>query len=203
MKRLQRTPRAPGAPKASDGWRTPRALFLALHAEFNFQIDLAASPQDRLLDRWLGPGGLAPDALAAPWTHFARRGFLNPPYSSALIRVFLEKAATEAARGFTSVCLTPYTPDTQWWQSTAAAVEIREIPHRVPYLRADGVTKAGAMFPSAIIVFRPQPGLVRGDPRRVVWTYRDQVLPQVEPALLSAQAAAREARQHLVREMIR
>jgi len=35
-----------------------------------------------------------------------------------------------------------------------------------------GVTKTGAMFPPAIVVFRPQPGIVRGDPRRVVWTYR-------------------------------
>lgn len=67
--------------------------------------------------------------------------------------------------------LVPYTPDTRWWQHTQQAAEIREIPHRVPYLRADGVTKTGAMFASAIVVWRPQPGIVRGDPRRVVWTY--------------------------------
>lgn len=171
-KQIRRTKHTPGQPKASDHWRTPRDLFLALHAEFGFQVDLAANAQDRLVDRWLGPDGLAPDALTVSWSEFGRRGFLNPPYSSALIAAFMAKAAAEAREGFTTVALTPYTPDTQWWQQTQHAAEIREIPHRVPYLKADGVTKTGAMFPSAIVVFRPQPGIVRGDPRRVVWTYR-------------------------------
>lgn len=172
-KRLRRTPHVPGAPKSSDHWRTPRDLFLALHVEFGFQVDLAADETNYLVDRrWLGPGGLAPDALAVPWSDFGRRGFLNPPYSSAWIAAFMAKAAAEARRGFTTVALTPYTPDTQWWQQTRHAAEIREIPHRVPYLKSDGITKSGAMFPSAIVVFRPQPGVLRGDPRRVVWTYR-------------------------------
>jgi len=169
---LRRVKRQPGAPKPSDHWRTPRDLFLALHAEFGFQIDLAADEANHLLERWLGPGGLAPDALRVAWTDYGRRGFLNPPYSSALIAACMTKAAAEARAGFTTVALTPYTPDTQWWQQTRHAAEIREIPHRVPYLKADGVTKTGAMFPSAIVVFRPQPGVVRGDPRRVVWAYR-------------------------------
>jgi len=96
---------AAGAPKASDLWRTPCELFLALHAEFGFQVDLAANAQDRLLDRWLGPGGLGEDALSATaWMEYGRRGPLNPPYSSALIKAFLAKAALEAECGFTSVC---------------------------------------------------------------------------------------------------
>lgn len=175
-KRLRRTARVQGQPKASDFWRTPRDLFVALHREFGFQVDLAANANDRLLDRWLGPGGLAEDALTTPWTQHGRRGFLNCPYSSTLIAAFMEKAALEMRAGFTTVMLTPYTVDTRWWQHTQDAAEIREIPHRVKYLRADGVTAAGAMFGSAIVVFRPQPGVVRGDPRRVVWTYRGEVV---------------------------
>lgn len=169
---VRRTPRIPGEPKASDHWRTPRDLFLALHAEFGFQVDLAADATNRLLARWLGPGGLAPDALRADWTDYGRRGWLNPPYSTELIARFCGKALTEAGRGFTTVALLPYTPSTRWWACTHDAAEIRELPARVKYLKADGATPASAMFPSAVVIWRPQPGVLRGEPRRVLWTHR-------------------------------
>jgi DNA (cytosine-5)-methyltransferase 1 len=156
MKQIRRTKRQPGEPKPSDFWRTPRALFVALHAEFGFHLDLAADTENHLVDRWLGPGGLAENALTVPWTDYGRRGFANPPYSSDLIAPFLAKFAQEAEAGFTTVALTPCTPDTRWWQLTQHASEIREIPHRVGYLKADGVKKTGAMFASAVLVFRPQ-----------------------------------------------
>lgn len=174
MKRIRRLKADPGKPKASDHWRTDPKLFAALHAEFGFHVDLAADASNRLLSAWLGPGGLADDALTVRWSDYGSRGFLNPPYSSALIMTFVQKAAAEAGQGFTSVVLTPYTPDTRWWSWTKEASEIREIPHRVKYLKADGTTPAGAMFPSAVVVFRPQPGILRGEPRRVVWTYRSE-----------------------------
>lgn len=171
MKRIERRPRVPGAPKASDRWRTEPALFRALHAEFGFQVDLAADGENTLLDRWLGPGGFAADALAVAWSLHWRRGYLNAPYSAGFLDAFLAKAVEEAAQGFTTVALTPYTPDVRWWRRTDDAAEIREIPHRVGYLTPDGQAKAGAMFASAALVFRPQPGVLRGQPRRVVWDY--------------------------------
>lgn len=176
-KRLRRTPRVPGQPKASDFWRTPRELFLALHAEFGFQLDLAANAQDRLLQRWLGPGGLADDALAVSWADHGRRGFLNSPYSSTLISAFLAQAAMEARNGFTTAALIPNTPDTGWWQAyVLQAAEIRDIPHRLKFGRPNGLPAVQAMFPSAVAIFRPQPGVLRGDPRRVVWTFRPQAM---------------------------
>lgn len=168
---LRRVPRQPGEPKASDHWRTPRELFLALHAEFGFQVDLAADAMNHLVDRWLGPGGLAPDALRVAWTDYGRRGFLNCPYSAAMVAAFAAKARDEAERGFTTVALLPYTPSTQWWAHTHVAAEIRELPARVKYLKADGTSPASAMFPSAVVLWRPQPGVIRGEPRRVVWTF--------------------------------
>lgn len=179
---LKRVAAPPGELKPSDLWRTPKNLFAALDAEFDFCVDLAANTDDHLCEYWLGPGAFHPDALKTRWLSaqiecgdiMARpTGFLNPPYSSSLIRLFMAKAAAETEYGFTTVALVPYTPDTQWWQCTYAAAEIREIPHRVGYLKADGHTKAHAMFPSAVVIFRPQPGIVRGEPRRVVWDYRD------------------------------
>jgi phage N-6-adenine-methyltransferase len=164
--------------KASDEWRTPPDVFAALHDEFDFDIDLAATAANHLLPSWYGPGSTladGEDALTVPWSISERgRGFLNPPYSAALIGPFVRKAAEEARAGFTTVALVKLDPSTQWWAWTRSATEIREVPCRVPFLKADGASAAGAMFPSAVVVFRPQPGIVRAQPRRVVWTWKTQ-----------------------------
>lgn len=175
MKRILRS-------KASDEWRTPTALFEALDREFAFWLDLAATSDNKLVDAYLGPGSAhGEDALAVSWmdvymsagfSMHEPAGFLNPPYSAALIGPFMRKAAEEAVAGFTTVALVKYDPSTRWWEWTRSASEIREIKGRVPFTQADGTTKAGAMFPSAVVVFRPQPGIVRAQPRRVVWDYR-------------------------------
>lgn len=173
---IQRRQREPGVEKPSDLWRTDPALFAALHEEFAFDLDCAANRDNHLVDRWLGPGGVAEDALVAPglryWGNFGTRGYLNPPYSTDLILPFLRQTVIES-QWMTLVLLVPYTPDTRWWAFTDYAVEIREIPHRVKYVQSDGRTAAAAMFPSAVLVYRPQPGVLRGDPRRVVWDYPD------------------------------
>lgn len=176
---VRRTSRAPGEPKASDEWRTPRACFDALHDEFRFAVDLAATAENRLCDLWFGPGSAyLCDAFEAPWTIALaairdRACWINPPYSSDLIKRFLECVVVESALGLTIVALVPYSPDTRWWTFVERAVEIRRIPHRVPYLKADGTTKAGAMFPSCVAIFRPQPGVLPpASPRYVTWTWR-------------------------------
>jgi hypothetical protein len=176
-KRLQRTKKSDG-PKESDFWRTPTDCWDALSSEHFIGIDLAADAGNHLGHAWLGPGSdIAEDAFAIDWYDaFARAntdaGFLNMPYSQC--GRWLERCAEQIQQmpGCTIVTLIPCTPDTQWWRHTQAAVEIREIPHRVKYLKADGQTKAGAMFPSAVVIYRPQPGVRRGAPRRVTWTWR-------------------------------
>jgi len=168
---LKRTPQVPGEVKISDLWRTPRPMFEALDAEFGFDIDLAADANNHLCSRWLGPGGLAEDALAVRWADFGRVGWLNKPYSTELILRFMEALARHGQE-MTIVALHPLDPSTEWWEFTRWAVEIREMPHRVPYLKADGVTPAGAMFSSVVSIYRPQPGIIRAQPRRVVWSWK-------------------------------
>jgi phage N-6-adenine-methyltransferase len=170
MKRITRTTVAPGVERASDRWRSPRELVAALDAEFGFDLDLAADASNAVARHWLGRGGLRPDALAVRWRTFGRVGYLNGPYSSPLVALFIEHAARQSHE-FTTVWLGPYAPSETWWGWTSRAAEIREIPHRVPYLTDDGETRAGAMFPSAVVIFRPQPGVIRADPRRVVWSW--------------------------------
>lgn len=100
---LKRPARAPGEAKASDHWRTPAACFDALDREFKFSVDLAADAANKLCPVHLGPGSaIGADALAVDWHVHRGPGWLNPPYSSALIKAFLEKAVTEAHAGFTA-----------------------------------------------------------------------------------------------------
>ena len=183
---LQRVAREPGVLAESDKWRTPSACFKALHEEFTFRLDCAANETDHLLDVWLGPGsGIAEDALKEPWRVIAEEGhdytgwnhlwgFLNPPYSATLIKQFLECTVEQTRERFGVAVLLPDTHDTQWYRHLRWASEIRRIPHRVPYLKADGSTKAGAMFPSCVAIFRPQPGVRNPQPRVVEWTWRQE-----------------------------
>lgn len=171
-KTITRTAAVAGGSKASDEWRTEPACFDALHAEFGFRVDLAANRTDHLCETWLGPGGIWHDALGWDWHKMTGPGFFNPPYSAGRVAPFVTKAIAEVARGFTSVALLPDTHDTVWYRLLDAAAEIRRIPHRVKYLKPDGATAAGAMFPSCVAVFRPQPGVRDPRPRIVTWTYR-------------------------------
>lgn len=192
---LKRMKRKPGEELPSDRWRTPAPLFQALDAEFHFDIDLAADASNHLCDRWLGAGGVAPDALAVDWPTFGSVGWLNMPYSTDLILLFMEAAARHGQH-MPIVALHPVDPSSEWWGFTRSAWEIRDMPHRVPYLKEDGATPAGAMFPSCVSVFRPQPGILRAQPRRVVWSWKspEQLAKRRLrlPGLLAARAAHKE-----------
>ena len=147
--------------RASDEWTTPPDLYDALGAEFKFTLDAAATDenstsrtfltldQNSLMVRW----GLVPCHRAGPPVVW-----LNPPYSK--VRLFMQKAAAEAALGCTVVCLVPSRTDTRWfhdhvWDVTTHAprphVEIRFLCGRLKF--GDGT--GSAPFPSMLVIFRP------------------------------------------------
>ena len=157
--------------RASDEWSTPRDLYASLDAEFGFTLDAAATTENTcsptcltrvenaLLARW----GLVPSHRAGPPVVW-----LNPPYSK--VRLFMQKAAAEAARGCTVVCLVPSRTDTRWfhdyvWDVTTNAprgarrsrrphVEVRFLRGRLKF--GDGT--GSAPFPSMLVIFRPNRG---------------------------------------------
>lgn len=78
--------------------------------------------------------------------------WLNPPYSRGLQAAFLCKAAKEAAKpnGPIVVCLIPARTDTKVWHDTIfGRAEVRFLKGRIRF----GDAKAGAPFPSALVIF--------------------------------------------------
>lgn len=142
--------------RQSDEWATPSVLFDALHAEFHFSVDAAASADNAKCSVWFG-GAL--DALAIEaWASRPLAVWLNPPYSRCA--EFMAKAVEQSRLGHTVVCLLPVRTDTRWWHAfvwdaerhcARPGVEIRFIKGRLRFSAA----KDCAPFPSVLVIFRP------------------------------------------------
>lgn len=144
--------------KASDEWRTPEDFFVALDAEFGFDADMAASEENCWKENYWGPDHRLTDRRNSLVFRWPTVCWLNPPYSKC--REFIAKAAEEATKGSTVVCLVPSRTDTRWWHEHVwdrrshlpwPGVEIRFVKGRLKF----GGAPAGAPFPSVVIVFRP------------------------------------------------
>ena len=144
--------------KATDEWATPQLFFDALDLEFRFGLDAAATEDNAKCTAFMDGDE---DALREDWFDQVQKGWsvwLNPPYSR--VREFITKAALEARKGATVVCLVPSRTDTRWWHSEVwdaekhqprPGVEIRFVKGRLKF--GDG--KNSAPFPSVVIIFRP------------------------------------------------
>lgn len=120
-----------------DDWSTPEDLYLALDKEFHFDHD--------------------PCPIGGKMAHFedwGRRSYVNPPYSSDNIRLFMDRALHQIRVGNTEVVvfLVPSRTGSSWWSEFVMphASEIRFIRGRLKF----GGAPYNAPFDSAIIVFR-------------------------------------------------
>lgn len=129
---------------ATDEWSTPQWLFDALDKEFGFTLDPCSNGGNARCARAYS---VADSGLLKDWG--TETVFMNPPYSQC--SVWMHKAYAAAQHGATVVCLVPARTDTAWWHSYAMKGEIRLLRGRLRF----GTAKAGAPFPSAIVVFRP------------------------------------------------
>ena len=115
-------------------WKTPKALYQALDAEFCFDFDPC-------------PSHPTFDGLKIEWGEVS---YVNPPYGRGISQ-WIAKAYTEAQKGKTVVLLVPSRTDTRWFHDYCMkANEIRFIRGRLHF--DDG--PAGAPFPSALVIFR-------------------------------------------------
>lgn len=144
-----------------DEWGTPNKLWDMLDAEFDFDLDAAATAQTRKVKRYLGPG--SPDgenALSSPWP--GRSAWCNPPYSGHNIASFLTAAwhEVEGVPGKTAVLLIPTYTDPRYWSDIIVphADEVRNLVGRLSFHDFLTGKKMNARYPSSIVVFRGRTG---------------------------------------------
>lgn len=153
--------------RSSDEWETPDALFQALHAEFDFTLDGAATHDNAKCGHWL--------ADAFSYVPFNERVWINPPYSKTT--EFMAWIAQHRADNL-FVVLVPSRTDTRWFHKYVwlerqhrcrRGVEVRFIKGRLKFYAAGQtlrtttrsvvagrhVPNSCAPFPSVLIVFRP------------------------------------------------
>lgn len=138
-----------------DDWETPDDIFDPWNEVFHFDLDAAANEVNHKCDKWLGPGGLAEDALTVEWKDYTTGPvWLNPPYSRGLQSKFVKKAAES---GLDVVCLLPARTDTKLFHEI-----IQPSPNTLHFLKGRIKFKGaqhGAPFPSMIVVFQGTYGL--------------------------------------------
>lgn len=96
-----------------DDWETPAEVYLPLFLSFLFDLDAAANASNSKTRNYLGPGGLAEDALQEDWWQYGLKIWCNPPYRN--ITPWLQKAIEACHHGSIVVMLLPNSRDTKWF----------------------------------------------------------------------------------------
>lgn len=127
-------------------WETPQALFDVLNEEFEFDVDICASPDNAKCEVYVTK---EMDALSFEcWP--GGPIWMNPPYGREIGK-WIRKAYLESLANPTPiVCLIPARTDTNWWHDyVMKATEIRFIKGRLKFSNHEN----SAPFPSAIVIF--------------------------------------------------
>ena len=129
----------------TDLWETPRDFFDKLDAEFHFNLDVCALPENAKCAAFYTP---EMDGLSQPWYGNC---WCNPPYGRQVCR-WVAKAAQSAAEGATVVMLLPARTDTAWFHDYIyGRAEVRFVRGRLKF----GGSANSAPFPSMVVIFRP------------------------------------------------
>lgn len=150
-------------PKLKDpSWRTPDALWEQLHAEYGFNLDVAASVDNTKLSSFFDA---SMDALSRPWDHAGApaRVWCNPPYNpKGEIERWLQKGLREATRGVFSVFLVPMSSSVGWFNDLVIPyAEWHSFRGRVAFV--DPVPGHERMSPkqdNLLVIFDPQSHVV-------------------------------------------
>lgn len=137
-------------------WQTPPEIAAALHDEFNFTLDVAASDQNHLFPMYFTERD---NGLAQSWSVPGLSGFCwcNPPYSD--ITPWVKKAADQNKFGCVgTVMLVPADMSVGWFREALLSVsEVRIITGgRLSFVRADTKQPVnGNNKGSMLLIWRP------------------------------------------------
>lgn len=150
-------------------WETPQDFFDVVNAEFNFQLDAAATADNAKCGGYIT---LEVDALCPStyWViHENYRIWLNPGFSD--VGSWMEKAYFEVQESPSAVVVVMalVSPSTKWWRDWAMkASEIRLIGgKRVQFKAPPGIKQSSNARENCLIIFRPNP---HNQPPRI-WTW--------------------------------
>lgn len=140
----------PTPPKESDEYRTPPYLFrYASHLYGHIDVDLAATPENALCDRFFTRDDSAFDFR---WHLHGVRGWCNPPYSN--IDPWVDKAIMEAEDGFHTIMLLPsLNGDSRDAVVLRNASELTLIIGRISFIRPSGKITKGNNRGSCLVSF--------------------------------------------------
>lgn len=130
---------------ATDEWSTPQHVFDQWDADYHFDLDVCATPENAKCKKFFTR---ADDGLAQVWTGSC---WMNPPYGRE-VGLWVEKAwrSVDKEQADFVVCLLPARTDTRWFHDYCWKYG------RVYFLRGrlkfGGATNS-APFPSMITVF--------------------------------------------------
>ena len=132
---------------STDLWATPQDFFDRLNAEFDFDIDVCASPDNAKCDTYFTK---EQDGLSQSWGVTC---WCNPPYGREVGKWVQKAYISSNNEGSTVVMLLPARTDTKWFHEYIYnQSEIRFIKGRLKF----GGSANSAPFPSMVVVFRPQ-----------------------------------------------
>ena len=141
----------------SNEWETPPEFFAKLNAEFNFDLDVAATDENHLCDTYFTINN---SALDKNWSEYGKRAWMNPPYGRDMPK-FVKYAYEQSQNGIIIVCLIPARTDTKVFYDYCRKGEIRFITGRLtfknrefPTYDEDGeLVDNPAPFPSCLVIF--------------------------------------------------
>lgn len=142
-------------------WRTPLKLYQEQDAIHHFKVDLAASDEYHLCEKYFTRED---SALSKSWINF-ESCWCNPPYfPKDTITEWAEKAwnsvirARDIGRSLVVVMLLPVRTDQQWFHkyclSSAISTEIKFIKGRISFLSENYIPGSVLREPSMLITFK-------------------------------------------------
>ncbi len=131
------------------GWITPDALYAGLHAEFDFNLDVASDVDNA---KCLNFFSRTVDGLARPWD--GHRVWCNPPYKN--LGPWVDKAIQQTSRKTLSVLLLPSRTEQQWFRKVLiGATELSFFDARIQFNPPRGVPASSNREGSILAVFDP------------------------------------------------
>lgn len=128
-------------------WETPPALFAELDQEFHFTIDVAATPENALCERYYTE---LDNGLIQRWD--GEIVFCNPPYGAVVTDAWVEKAS-QIERGIAVLLLAARTDTRRFHNWIYHQAEIRFIKGRLRFGRPGIMNPGNAPFPSMIVIY--------------------------------------------------